>query len=134
MASRLDRAKERARQDILYRLRENQAEVANRVAMKLIDAELIETTSKAKIEEQLVRCIEQLNELEEFDVNLAVAPYREVVHQPNFAILYLTVFVIEKLIDHEAVVDVYGSDEDIYLAIKSQVEPFLKRPKRSARG
>ncbi len=136
MASRLDRAKERARQDILFRLRENQAEIANRVAMKLIDAELLETTSKAKIEEQIANCIDQLNDMEEFDVNYTIAPYREIVHNPNFAILFMTSFVIEKLIDHEAVVDVYGSDEEIYRTIASQVEPFLvrSRRKRNDRG
>ena len=132
MASRLDRAKERARQDILHRLRDNQSEVANRIAMKLIDSELLETTSKAKVEEQLIKALEQLNDMEEWDVHLFTAPYREIVHNPNFAILYLTTYVVEKLINHEAVVDVFGSDEDVYRAIASVVEPFLIKKKKGS--
>ena len=39
--------------------------------------------------------------------------------------LYLTSFVIEKLINHKAVVDIYGSDTDIYICINEQVEKVL---------
>lgn len=130
MASRLDRAKERARSNMLYRMRENLNEIGNRVAMKLIDSQLLETTSKAKIEQQLIAAMERLAEMEEFDANLETASYRELVHNPNFIVLFLTAFVVDQLINNEAVVDVFGSDEDIYRAIASQVEPFLVRRKR----
>jgi hypothetical protein len=39
--------------------------------------------------------------------------------------LYLTAFVIEKLIHHRAVVDIYGSDEEIYACINRQVTKYI---------
>ncbi len=130
LTSRLDRSKERARQDMLHRVRDNIEEIPGRVAMKLIEDELLETNSKKDIEAQLKSCLETLMESEEFDVGYFVAPYREVAAHPNTVSLYLTAFVIEKLINHRSVVDVFGSDEDIYEAINATIEPFLTRKRK----
>jgi hypothetical protein len=54
-----------------------------------------------------------------------VAPYRQLVKQPNPVSLYLTAYVLEKLIDHKSVVDIYGSDNDIYGCIHDQVTKIL---------
>jgi len=132
MASRLDRSKERARREMFHRLRENQPEVAKRVAMKLIEDQLIETTSKRDLESQLIAAIDHLLEGDEFEINYAIAPYREVVPRPNLIVLYLTSFVVEKLINQDWVEDIFGSDEQIYQAIRSQVEPLLARRGQSA--
>jgi hypothetical protein len=37
----------------------------------------------------------------------------------------VTAYVIEKLINHKDVVDIYGSDEEIYFTINQQVKKFL---------
>jgi hypothetical protein len=91
------------------------------VAMKLIESGLIETVSKSSIENQIIRCLETLIKSEDFDVDYAVAPFRTLVANPNIASLYLTAFVVEKLIDHKDVIDVFGSDEDIYFCIHKQL-------------
>lgn len=130
LTSRLDRSKERARQEMLHRVRENIEEMPGRVAMKLIEDELLETNSKKEVEDQLKGCLETLLDAEEFDTSYFVAPYREVTAKPNLVSLYLTAFVIEKLIHHRAVVDIFGSDEDIYKAIHTVVEPFMVRRRR----
>ncbi len=127
LASRLDRSKERERVDMFQKVRENLPELAKRMAMKLIDARLLETNSKQAIEEQLQGCLEEMLDVEEFDINYAVAPYRQVAVKPNPVALYLTAFVVEKLINHQSVVDVFGSDEQIYKAIMTQLEPFLSK-------
>ena len=130
LTSRLDRSKEKARQDMLHRVRDNIEEIPGRIAMKLIEDELLETNSKKDIETQLRSALDTLLESEEFDVSYLTAPYREVVPKPNMVSLYLTAYVIEKLIDHRSVVDVFGSDEDIYEAINSTLEPFLARRRK----
>jgi len=135
LASRLDRSKERQRQELLHRVRENAAEMSKRISGKLIETMLLETKSKRDVEDQIQGCLEKLLEADEFEVNYAVAPYREVVPQPNLIGLYVTSFVIERLINHDSVVDVYGTDEQIYKTILSQVHPFLaRRPRESGRG
>jgi uncharacterized protein YaiL (DUF2058 family) len=37
----------------------------------------------------------------------------------------VTSFVIEQLIKHKDVVDIFGSDEEIYFTINEQVKKFL---------
>jgi hypothetical protein len=39
--------------------------------------------------------------------------------------LFVTAYVIEKLIDHKDVVDIYGSDEELYFTINQQVKKFM---------
>jgi hypothetical protein len=54
-----------------------------------------------------------------------VAPFRTLVPNPNIASLYLTAFVVEKLINHKDVIDVFGSDEDIYYCIHKQLTNLM---------
>ena len=49
----------------------------------------------------------------------------DLVQQPNVVSLYVTAFVIEKLINHKSVVDIFGSDADIYLCVHKQVAKLL---------
>jgi hypothetical protein len=37
----------------------------------------------------------------------------------------VTAFVLEKVIDHKDTVDIYGSDEEIYACINTQVKKHL---------
>ena len=99
--------------------------LASAIAMKLVEGNLVETTNKNSLEEQIKRCLEKLTRAEEFDVDYQIAPIRNVVPQPHVVSLYVTAFVIEQLILHKDVVDIFGSDEDIYLSIHQQVKKIL---------
>lgn len=99
--------------------------LSNAIAMKLIDSNLVETTNKNALEEQIKKCLEKLGRADEFEIDYQVAPIRNTVPQPHIVSLFLTAFVIEKLIKHKDVVDIFGSDEDIYLSIHQQVKKFL---------
>jgi hypothetical protein len=99
--------------------------LSNAIAMKLIDSKLVETTNKNALEEQIKKCLEKLGRADEFEIDYQVAPIRNTVPQPHVVSLFLTAFVIEKLIKHKDVVDIFGSDEDIYLCIHQQVKKFL---------
>jgi hypothetical protein len=55
-----------------------------------------------------------------------VAPFRSLVSNPNIATLYLTAFVVETLINHKDVVDIYGSDDDIYFCIQKELTALLE--------
>jgi hypothetical protein len=81
--------------------------------------------TKTTLEEQITKCLETLCHADEFDVDYQIAPFRNLVQQPNVVSLYLTAFVIEKLINHKSVVDIFGSDADIYLCIHKQVAKLL---------
>jgi hypothetical protein len=99
--------------------------LANRIAMKLVENGLVETTNKNSLEEQIIKCLEKLSRAEDFEIDYQNAPFRQIVPQPHVVSLYVTAFVIEKLINHKDTVDVFGSDEEIYNCITGQVSKFL---------
>jgi hypothetical protein len=123
--SRIESSKEHARRAAISVVREDPARFASPIAQKLVEEHLVETTNKNALEEQITKCLETLSHADEFDVDYQIAPFRNLVQQPNVISLYLTAFVIEKLINHKSVVDIFGSDADIYLCIHKQVAKLL---------
>ena len=99
--------------------------LANAIAMKLVEGNLVETTNKNGLEEQLHGCLEKLTHADDFEIDYQIAPLRNVVPNPHIVSLYVTAFVLEKVIAHKDTIDVYGSDEEIYLSINRQVKKFL---------
>ena len=100
--------------------------LANRIAMKLLEENLIETKNKKELERQLAGCIKMLVTAEDFDVQYQIAPLRTVVRRPNFVSLYITAFIIEKMINHRTIIDIYGTDEEIYQCVNSQVSRMIR--------
>ncbi|MFZ1982931.1 MAG: hypothetical protein WAU91_00870 [Desulfatitalea sp.] len=93
--------------------------------MKLVENQLVETTNKNSLEEQIVKCLEALCRADDFDIDYMVAPYRQLVQNPNVVSLYVTAFLLEKLINHKSVVDIFGADNEIYGCINQQVIKIL---------
>ncbi|QTA81739.1 Two component system response regulator/histidine kinase [Desulfonema limicola] len=120
--SKIESSKEHARRVTISRVRENIETLSNEVAMKLVENRLVETTNKNGLEEQIHKCLDKLIYAEDFDVDYQVAPLRQLVPNPNIVSLYLTSFVIEQLINHKDIIDIYGSDEDIYFCINKQIQ------------
>jgi hypothetical protein len=48
------------------------------------------------------------------------------VRRPNFISLYITAFIIEKLINHRTIIDIYGTDEEIYQCVNSRVSRIIR--------
>ena len=123
--SRIESSKEYARRKAIETAKVNIDSLSNAIAMKLVEDNLVETTNKNVLEEQISKCIDKLTRSDEFDVDYRIAPFRQVVPNPNIVSLYIAAFVIETLINHKVVVDVFGSDEEIYFCINRQVVKFL---------
>lgn len=123
--SKIESSKEHARRRAISSARDYVDTLGNAIAMKLVESELVETTNKNSLEEQIVKCIDGLCRADDFDIDYMVAPYRQLVQHPNIVSLYVTAYLLEKLIDHKSVVDIYGSDTDIYSTIHQQVTKIL---------
>ena len=123
--SRIESQKEHERKRAINAIKDCIDPLSNSIAMKLVDSNLVETTNKNSLEEQIGKCLQKLSRADDFDVDYQVAPLRNLVPQPHIVSLYVTAFVIEKMIVHKDVVDIYGSDEDIYLAIHQQIKKYL---------
>lgn len=123
--SQIESSKERARRLAISNIQDNIDSLSNAVAMKLVDNKLVETTNKNGLEEQIRHCLDKLSRADDFDVDYKIAPFRAVVSHPNIVSLYLTAFILENVINHRDVVDIYGSDEEIYHCINKQVNKYL---------
>jgi len=123
--SKIESSKEHARRRTISSARDHVDSLGNAIAMKLVENELVETTNKNSLEEQIVKCIDGMCRADDFDIDYMVSPYRQLVQHPNIVSLYVTAYLLEKLINHKSVVDIYGSDTDIYSTIHKQVIKIL---------
>jgi hypothetical protein len=123
--SKIESTKEHQRRMAISRVRDCSEPLANSITSKLIEKELVETTSQNSFEEQIRGCLDRLTRMDDFDVDYQIAPIRNLVPQPQIVSLYVTAYVIEKMIDHKDVVDIYGSDEELYFTINQQVKKFM---------
>ncbi len=105
-------------------LRNNIDELADRISMKLIEERLVETTSKGDLEDQIRAALQKVLDSEEFELQYQTANLRTLVPRPNFISLFVTAYIVEKLIDHKCIVDIFGTDEEIYHSVNKQVSKF----------
>jgi hypothetical protein len=101
-------------------------QLAQKLAMRLISDQLIETTNQRDVEDQLAKNLGSLLDAEDFDIQFAIANVRNLVPRPNRISLYVTAFIIEKLIEHRAVEDVFGTDQEIYEAVNDEVIKMIR--------
>jgi hypothetical protein len=123
--SKIESSKEHMRRLAISKVRDCSEQLANGIATKLVETNLVETTNKNSLEEQLQKCLDKLSRLDDFEIDYQVAPFRNLVPQPQIVSLYVTAFVIEKMINHKDIVDIFGSDEEIYLTINQQVKKYM---------
>ena len=126
----LDRKRERERRFILSKARDNAPELAVRVVQRLIDEHIIETNDVQAVQEGFERQLREPAEMEEFEIRLKIADIRTLVPNPNILSLYLTAYIIDELIDHPKIQDVFGDDAAIYNAVDSvlcKLRPSTRR-------
>ena len=123
--SKIESSKERARRMVISGIKDCIDPLSNAIAMKLVESNLVETTNKNSFEEQINKCLNKLSHAEDFDIDYQISPFRKLVPQPHVVSIYVTAYIIEQLINHKDIVDIFGSDEDIYFCINQQVTKFL---------
>lgn len=125
LLSKIESSIERERRLSIKTVKTKSEEIANKIAMRLVENELVETTSKNSLEDQIQKKCEELSRLDDFDIDYQIAPFRKLVNNPNIVGLFLTSFVIETLIDHPDTIDIYGSDEEIYRCITGEIRNYI---------
>jgi len=115
----IDRKRERERRFILNKARENAPELAVRLVQRLIDDHIIETNDVEAIQEGVERQLREPCDMDEFEIRLKIADIRTLVPDPNILSLYLTAYIIDDLIDHPKIQDIFGDDLDVYKTVDS---------------
>lgn len=119
--SKIESSKEQERRRAIKAIPDHLDALSVQVASKLVENKLVETTSQNSLEAGIKKCLDELTQAEDFDIDYKVADMRNLTSNPHIVSLYLTAYVIEDLIKHKDVIDIYGSDEDIYGCIHRQV-------------
>lgn len=115
----IDRKRERERRMMLQTLYKNAPDLSVRLVQRLLDKHILETTSNEAISKIFAELFEKMAEMEEFEMQYKIAPIRQLVIDPNFLSLYVTQFIIEDLVEHEKVQDIFGDDLEIYRVVDS---------------
>ncbi|MDF1577734.1 MAG: hypothetical protein RQ753_10220 [Desulfurivibrionaceae bacterium] len=115
----IDRKREQERRFMLSAAFKNSEELAAKLVQRLLDKHIIETTSFDAIREALSGQLKHISELEEHEFNFKIAPIRQLVPNANILSLYMTQYIIEDLIEHRDIEDIFGDENDIYLAVDS---------------
>jgi len=115
----IDRKRERERRFILNKARDNAPELAIRLVQRLIDEHIIETNNVQAIQEGVEKQLKEPSDMDEFEIRLKIADIRTLVPDPNILSLYLTAYIIDDLIDHPNIQDIFGDDRDVYNAVES---------------
>jgi len=123
--SKIESSKEFARRKVIAGIRECKEPLANSIATKLIETRLVETANKNMLEEQIGQSLNKLCFADDFEVDYQISPFRKLISSPHVVSLYLTAFVVEQLINHREIVDIFGTDKDIYNTINNAVVKFL---------
>jgi hypothetical protein len=123
--SKIESSKEHAKRMAISGIRDCIDPLSNAISMKLVENNLVETTNKHSLEEQIKLCLDKLGRADDFDIDYQISPYRSLVPRPHVVSIYVTAFVLEQLINHKDTIDIFGSDEEIYTVINRQVNQFL---------
>lgn len=115
----IDRKREQERRKMFLRAKDHAQEFAAKLVQRLIDREIIETNSVSAIREAFENQLQKLSYIEEFELQMKIAPIRTIAQDPNVVSLYFTQYIVEDLIQNPAIQDVFGDDLDIYLAVDS---------------
>lgn len=123
----IDRKRERERRFMLRKARDNAAELATALVQRLLDKHIIETNSDQAIREAMEKQLSAMSDLEEFEMQFKIAPIRSLTQDPNIISLFITQYIIEDLIDHPNIQDVFGDDLDVYRAVDSILSKIRPR-------
>ena len=92
-------------------------EIHNKLTQTLLMDKIIETDSPAAVSDILLKGLKRALRSSEFDFKYFIAPIRSLVPRANPFSLYMTQYIMEVVIDDPDVIDIYGTDLDIYQAV-----------------
>ena len=106
-------------------------EIHNRLSQTLLVEKVVETENPAAVSDSLLKCLKKAMNSSQFDFDFFIAPIRGLVPRANRHSLYVTQYILEVLIDDPNVVEVYGTDEEIYRIVNEVINKVNIRFERT---
>jgi hypothetical protein len=96
-------------------------DIHGKLVQALLREEIIETDNVAAFSSALKKGMKKAVNSSEFDFTYFISPIRTLVPRPNPHSLYMTQYLMEVLINDPAVIEIYGTDEDVYHVINKVI-------------
>jgi hypothetical protein len=96
-------------------------ELHNRLTQALLMEKIIETENTAAVSDLILKGLRTALKASEFDFKYFIAPIRNLVPRANPISLYVTQYILEVILNDPNVIDVYGTDQDIYKTVNDVV-------------
>ncbi len=121
LINRLERQEKRQafQQDRFFKFKMN--EIHNKLSQNLLMKKVVETENPTAISDSILKCLKKALKSSQFDFDYFIAPIRDLVPRPNRHSLYITQYIKEVLIDDPNVIEIYGTDEEIYRIVNEVV-------------
>ncbi|RPI75037.1 MAG: DUF507 family protein [Desulfobacteraceae bacterium] len=102
-------------------------EICNRLGQALLMDKVIEMENPAGLNALLEQGLQKLLRLSEFDYKYFVAPLRDLIAKPNPISLFITQYILETVIQDPAVVDIFGTDQEIYKVVNKVISQINQK-------
>ena len=131
LINRLERKEKREsfRRDRFFKFK--LAEIHNKLSQDLLLNKIIETENPQAVSGLIMQGLNKAYKSNEFDFKYFIAPIRTLVPRPNPYALYLTQYILEVIIDDPNIIDVYGTDLEIYSLIDTILNQINEKFERA---
>ena len=89
-------------------------EIHNRLCQTLLQERVVETDNAGAFSESILKGLKKALNSSEFDFKYFISPIRNLIPRPNPYSLYMTQYLMEVLMEEPFIIDIFGTDEDIY--------------------
>lgn len=130
----IDRLERKERRESLRRdrfFRFKLSEIHAKVTQALLLNKIIETENPQAVSDLIMQGLNKAYKSSEFDFKYFTAPLRSLVPRPNPYTLYLAQYILEVLINDPNVIDIYGTDLEIYTLIDGIIGQINERFERT---
>ena len=96
-------------------------EINTRLSQVLLMEKIIETNNSAAVSTLILNGLKKALRISEFDFKYFIAPIRNLIPRPNPISLYITQYILEVIMNDPSVIEVYGTDEEIYKVVNDLI-------------
>ena len=96
-------------------------EIHNKLCQALLVEKIIETDNSVAVSDAILKGLKKAQKSSEFDFTYFIASLRALVSRPNPHSLYMTQYILEVLINDPYVIEVYGTDDEIYQVVNNVI-------------
>lgn len=106
-------------------------EIHSSLSQTLLIEKVVETENPAALSDLILQGLKQALKVNEFDFKYFVAPLRDLLPNPNPIALYITQYILEVVLKDPSVIEVYGTDMEIYRLVNDVIKKINTKFERA---